>query len=96
MVLIGLFMGLQSLVTLGILLFSLVTVFQLITLPVEFNASRRALQTLENYNMVTEQEQEGVQRVLTAAALTYVAALIVSVANLLRLILLFGGRRDER
>lgn len=96
LVLIGFFMGLQSLVTLGILLFSLVTVFQLITLPVEFNASRRALQTLENYNMVTEQEQEGVQRVLTAAALTYVAALIVSVANLLRLILLFGGRRDER
>lgn len=96
LVLIGFFMGLQSLVTLGILLFSLVTVFQLITLPVEFNASRRALQTLENYNMVTEQEQEGVQRVLTAAALTYVAALIVSVANLLRLILLFGGRRDDR
>lgn len=96
LVLIGFFMGLQSLVTLGILLFSLVTVFQLITLPVEFNASRRALQTLENYNMVTEQEQEGVQRVLTAAALTYVAALIVSVANLLRLLLLFGGRRDDR
>lgn len=96
LVLIGFFMGLQPLVTLGILLFSLVTVFQLITLPVEFNASRRALQTLENYNMVTEQEQEGVQRVLSAAALTYVAALLVSVANLLRLILLFGGRRDDR
>lgn len=96
LIVLGFFLGWQPLVTLGILLFSLVTVFQLITLPVEFNASRRALETLDRYNMVTQQEHEGVSRVLTAAALTYVAALIVSVANLLRLILLFGGRRDDR
>lgn len=96
LIVLGIIMSWQPLVTLGILLFSLVTVFQLITLPVEFNASRRALETLENYHMVTQQEQEGVSKVLTAAALTYVAALLVSVANLLRLILLFGGRRDDR
>ncbi len=95
MVLIGYIMGFQPLVSIGILLFSLVTVFQLITLPVEFNASRRALDTLERYNMVTEQEHTGVRSVLFAAALTYVAALIVSLANLLRLILLFGNRNDD-
>lgn len=95
LILLGFFMGYQPLVSLGILLFSLVTVFQLITLPVEFNASRRALVTLEQYHMVSNEERQGVKKVLSAAALTYVAALIVSVANLLRLILLFGGRRRE-
>ena len=95
MVLIGYVMGFQPLVSIGILLFSLVTIFQLITLPVEFNASRRALNTLERYSMVTEQEHAGVRSVLSAAALTYVAALIVSIANLLRLILLFGNRNDD-
>lgn len=95
LVFIGYFLGMQPLVSLGILLFSLVTVFQLITLPVEFNASRRALATLDEYGMVNDYEHEGVRRVLSAAALTYVAALIVSLANLLRLILLFGGRRDD-
>lgn len=95
MVLIGYVLGMQPLVSLGILLFSLVTVFQLITLPVEFNASRRALATLDEYGMVNDYEHEGVRKVLSAAALTYVAALIVSLANLLRLILLFGGRRDD-
>lgn len=95
LILLGFFMGYQPLVSLGILLFSLVTVFQLITLPVEFNASRRALVTLEQYHMVSNEERQGVKKVLSAEALTYVAALIVSVANLLRLILLFGGRRRE-
>lgn len=95
LVLIGYIMGLQPLVGLGILLFSLVTLFQLITLPVEFNASNRALETLDRYGMVTGQEHAGVKKVLSAAALTYVAALIVSVANLLRLVLLFGNRRDD-
>lgn len=95
MVLLGYVMGFQPLVSIGILLFSLATVFQLITLPVEFNASQRALKTLDSYGMVNAQEHTGVKRVLTAAALTYVAALIVSVANLLRLILLFGNRRDD-
>lgn len=95
LVFIGYFLGMQPLVSLGILLFSLVTVFQLITLPVEFNASRRALATLDEYGMVNDYEHEGVRKVLSAAALTYVAALIVSLANLLRLVLLFGGRRDD-
>lgn len=95
LVFIGYFLGMQPLVSLGILLFSLVTVFQLITLPVEFNASRRALATLDEYGMVNDYEHEGVRKMLSAAALTYVAALIVSLANLLRLILLFGGRRDD-
>mgnify|MGYP005797638471 FL=1 len=95
LVFIGYFLGMQPLVSLGILLFSLVTVFQLITLPVEFNASRRALATLDEYGMVNDYEHEGVRKVLSAAALTYVAALIVSLANLLRLILPFGGRRDD-
>ena len=96
MILLGFFMGLQPLVSLGIILFSLVTLFQLITLPVEFDASKRALQTLDSYRLVSQQEHQGVHRVLSAAALTYVAALIVSVANLLRLILLFGNRDDRR
>lgn len=95
MVLFGYVLGFQPLVSIGIVLFSLATVFQLITLPVEFNASRRAVETLDSYGMVNQQEYEGVKRVLSAAALTYVAALIVSIANLLRLILLFGNRRDD-
>lgn len=95
LLLLGLFMGIQPLVALGILLFSFATVFQLITLPVEFNASRRALETLDGYGMINDFEHEGVKKVLSAAALTYVAALMVSVANLLRLILLFGGRRRD-
>ena len=69
--------------------------FQLVTLPVEFNASRRALTILEGTGMLSGQENAGARKVLTAAALTYVAALIVSLANLLRLILLFGNRRDD-
>ena len=95
LVLIGFVLGIQPLVGFGILLFSLVTVFQLVTLPVEFNASRRALATLDARGMVTPDEHDGVRSVLSAAALTYVAALIVSLANLLRLILLFGGRRRD-
>ena len=95
LVLLGFVLGIQPLVGFGILLFSLVTVFQLVTLPVEFNASRRALATLDARGMVTPDEHDGVRSVLSAAALTYVAALIVSLANLLRLILLFGGRRRD-
>lgn len=71
----------------GILLYALVALFQLVTLPVEFNASRRALQTIESTGMLAGDEYKGARKVLTAAALTYVAALAVSLANLLRLIL---------
>ena len=92
---VGLIFSFEPLVDAGIILFLFVVLFQLVTLPVEFNASRRALATLDAYQMVTPQEHDGVRSVLSAAALTYVAALIVSLANLLRLILLFGGRRRD-
>ena len=77
----------------GILLYGLVALFQLVTLPVEFNASRRALQTIDDTGMLAGDEYRGARKVLTAAALTYVAALAVSLANLLRLILRNTRRR---
>ena len=81
---------------LGILAFSLMVVFQLVTLPVEFDASHRALRTLGGEGYLTRDEVAGARSVLTAAALTYVAALITAVAQLLRLVLLFGRRdRDD-
>ena len=80
-------------VYLGIAAFSLSLVFQLVTLPVEFNASRRAMEAIESANILTEEEQRGARKTLTAAAMTYVAATAVSLAQLLRLILIFGGRR---
>ena len=83
----------DTLVTLGIAAFGLSLVFQLITLPVEFNASRRAMQTIETANLLTEEEQRGAKKTLKAAAMTYVAATAVALAQLLRLIAIFGGRR---
>ena len=77
----------------GIACFSLSLVFQLVTLPVEFNASRRAMQAIESGELLTDDERRGARKTLTAAALTYVAATAVSLAQLLRLILIFGGRR---
>jgi len=82
-----------TLVYLGIACFSLSLVFQLITLPVEFNASRRAIHAIEQADLLTEQELKGARKTLSAAAMTYVAATAVSLAQLLRLLLLFGGRR---
>ena len=85
-----------SLVYAGILCFSLSLVFQLVTLPVEFNASRRAMVAIKDSNILTEEEQSGAKKTLTAAAMTYVAAVAVAAAQLLRLVLLFGGRnRDD-
>ncbi len=81
------------LVYLGIACFGMSLVFQLITLPVEFNASRRALSAIESGELLTEEEQRGAKKTLTAAALTYVAATAVALAQLLRLISIFGGRR---
>ena len=78
---------------LGIACFGLSLVFQLVTLPVEFNASRRALNAIESGELLTQDEQRGAKKVLTAAAMTYVAATAVSLAQLLRLVLIFGGRR---
>ena len=83
-----------TLAVIGICLFAVATVFQLVTLPVEFNASSRALKTLETDNILYDDEVPMARKVLTAAALTYVAALISSVATLLRLVLIvFGGNR---
>lgn len=80
---------------LGILLFSLSTLFQLVTLPTEFNASARALKTLESYGILDGDELVGARSTLRAAALTYVAALASSLASLLRLLLIFGGSRSR-
>lgn len=81
---------------LGILLFSLSTLFQLVTLPTEFNASARALKTLKSYGILDGDELVGARSTLRAAALTYVAALASSLASLLRLLLIFGGSRSRR
>ena len=86
----------QTLVDLGIILFSATVLFQLITLPVEFNASSRALRTLEGQNILAPDEMQGASKVLRAAALTYVAAALSSLLSLLRLILIFGGNRNSR
>lgn len=94
LVILGFFMQTQPLVNLGLVLFATVTVFQLVTLPVEFNASARAVKALEMGGSVGDEELYGVRKVLSAAALTYVAALAVSLANLLRLVMLFGRRND--
>ena len=98
MVFIGFVLGSSKLVNIGLILFSLVVVFQLVTLPVEFNASSRAVDCLGQGGLMTGEELYDVKKVLDAAALTYVAALAVSVANLLRMVLIFGGRngRDRR
>ena len=81
------------LVYLGIAAFGLSFVFQLITLPVEFNASRRAIRAIEEAQLLTPEEQKGAQKTLKAAAMTYVAAMAVALAQLLRLIMLYGNRR---
>ena len=98
LILLGLvmtFLGSLStvLVYLGIACFGLSLVFQLITLPVEFNASRRAMAAIEEAGILTEEERQGARKTLTAAAMTYVAATAVSLAQLIRLIALYGGRR---
>ena len=83
----------DTLVYMGIAAFGMSLVFQIVTLPVEFNASRRAMQAIESANILTEEEQRGARKTLTAAAMTYVAATAVALAQLLRLIMIFGGRR---
>ena len=93
LIIVGLVLDMFGLCTIGILAFSLSTVFQLITLPVEFNASNRALAALSSSGRFTEEDLGNAKKTLRAAALTYVAALAVSLANLLRLIILVNGRR---
>lgn len=94
LILLGLVLGFTGLARVGVYLFVLVVFFQLITLPVEFNASRRALATLEGQSLLTGDELKGARKVLSAAAMTYVAALLSSVLQLLRLVLLTRNRRD--
>lgn len=83
----------QFVVNLGIILFSFAVLFELITLPVEFDASRRALKSMKESNMLTDDEIKGAKKVLTAAALTYLAAAFASVLSLIRFILISRGRR---
>ena len=83
----------QVLIQIGIWAFSLAVLFQLVTLPVEFNASSRAVDKIEQYGLMTADENQGTKKVLSAAAFTYVAAAAASILQLLRLILLFGGNR---
>lgn len=80
-------------VYIGIACFGLSLLFQLVTLPVEFNASRRAMTAIASCGLLTDSEQKGARKTLTAAAMTYVAATATALAQLLRLILIFGGRR---
>ena len=79
----------------GVVLFAVAAFFQVVTLPVEFNASRRAIQSLQDTHMLDDQELRGAKKVLGAAAMTYVAALLVSIAQLLRYILAFNSRRRD-
>jgi len=97
LILIGvLFNGSQTLINLGILLFAMTLVFQLVTLPVEFNASNRAIAILEDQNLLTQEEVPQAEKVLRAAALTYIAAALASFLNVLRLFILFGGDNRRR
>ncbi len=94
LLLLGLVFNSPLFVNTGIILFGLVVLFQLVTLPVEFNASRRAVNAVEKGGILANRDQiRGVKTVLSAAAMTYVAALLVSLAQLLRLLLLFNRRR---
>lgn len=94
--LIGFIFSIYELAMLGIILYSLTALFQAVTLPVEFNASRRALAALEGCGRLGTDEQKGAKKMLSAAALTYVAALASSLAQILRLMLILGRKDDRR
>ena len=96
LIFLGLFLGFTPLAQIGIYLFILVVLFQIITLPVEFDASKRALRILETSQILSSTEVGGARKVLTAAALTYVAALLTSILQLLRFIILTQNRRSKR
>ena len=91
----GMSYAFYNLVYVGIACFSLSLVFQLITLPVEFNASRRAMTAIREGNILTDEELVGARKTLTAAAMTYVAAVATSLVQLLRLIAIYGRRRRD-
>lgn len=96
LVLLGILTSYYPLAYAGIILFSLSTIFQLLTLPTELNASRRAMKILEGDGYLSDEELIGTKKVLTAAAMTYIAALFVSLASLLRLIIIVNGGRGRR
>lgn len=91
---LGYFLNFEPLALVGVVFFAFAVVFQLVTLPVEFNASKRALDVISDVDILSEQEKKGAKNVLSAAAMTYVASLAVSIASLLRLILTINRRRD--
>ena len=95
MILLGIFLSMGKLITIGIFLFSFVLIFQIITLPVEFDASRRALKVLKESGMLIGVENDYAKDMLKSAALTYVAATISTALQFLRLWILFGNRRDD-
>lgn len=92
-ILLGMFFSLSPLITIGIWVFSLAVLFQVVTLPVEFNASRRALVMLEEYGILGNEEVDSSRKVLSAAAMTYVASAASAVVQLLRLVMLNNRRR---
>ncbi|HCH68599.1 MAG: zinc metallopeptidase [Eubacteriales bacterium] len=93
-VILGLIFSFRELALVGVALFSVVVLFQLVTLPVEFNASRRAVKILDGY--MDREELSGVKSVLSAAAMTYVAALVSAIFQLIRLLAIVGGGRDRK
>lgn len=93
-VILGLIFSFRELALVGVALFSVVVLFQLVTLPVEFNASRRAVKILNGY--MDREELSGVKSVLSAAAMTYVAALVSAIFQLIRLLAIVGGGRDRK
>ncbi|MDU2558667.1 MAG: zinc metallopeptidase [Anaerococcus prevotii] len=95
-ILLGIFLSQQRLLDLGLILFSLALIFQLVTLPVEFDASRRAIRVIDESGMLHGEELEGARAMLRAAAFTYVAATLSTALQLLRLFLLYGNRNSRR
>ena len=95
LIVLGLIFYFPALFGVGVILFAVAVVGQVVTLPVEFNASRRAMASLRDTGLLEQEELRGARKVLTAAAMTYVAALLVSIAQLLRYLLAFGGRRRD-
>ena len=93
--LVGIFLSQQNLINIGLALFSLTLLFQLVTLPVEFNASKRAIVALERTHILDESEIPGARDMLRSAAFTYVAATLATALQLLRLFILFGNRNSR-
>ena len=94
LLIIGAVLGALQLVTLAVILFAVVVLFQLVTLPVEFDASRRAMVQIRELGLVTEGERQGAKKVLTAAAMTYVAAALAALSQLAYYAMIFLGNRD--